>query len=256
MAGADPMTIMLGYVPMVMVALLTAALILTGIAYFKHEGPGSQVSSEIVEDEKLKVDYLKALMPIVPVFLLVLTNERVAILPFSINVQQAMVICTIAAFFIVRKDYAGYVKEFFKGVGSSYGSIIGIIAAAAAMFTKGMQVIGLTDALIDVMKNSQNVAQLGAGFGPFILAVLCGSGNAATLAFNGAVTPFAEQFGFTLIDMGTVAQITGQIGRSMSPVAGVAIICARMAGVNPMELTKRNAVPTVAAAIVVMLTLM
>ena len=41
----------------------------------------------------------------------------------------------------------------------------------------------LTQALIDAMKNSQQIAQFGATFGPFIIAILSGSGDAATLAF-------------------------------------------------------------------------
>ena len=65
--------------------------------------------------------------------------------------------------------------------------VVGLMAAAAA-FTAGMQYIGLTSALIDGMKNSQQIAQIGAAFGPFLLAVISGSGNAAALAFNGANT--------------------------------------------------------------------
>ena len=42
----------------------------------------------------------------------------------------------------------------------------------------------------------------------------------------------------------------------MSPVAGAGIILAKMAGVNPMELAKRNAIPTIVAAFVVMITLL
>ena len=51
------------------------------------------------------------------------------------------------------------------------------------MFHSWMQLIGLTNALIDGMKNSQQIAQIGAAFGPFLLAVISGSGNAAALAF-------------------------------------------------------------------------
>ena len=61
-----------------------------------------------------------------------------------------------------------------------------------------MQLFGLTNALIDGMKNSQQIAQIGAAFGPFLLAVISGSGNAAALAFNGAVTPHAADFGLAL----------------------------------------------------------
>jgi DcuC family C4-dicarboxylate transporter len=41
----------------------------------------------------------------------------------------------------------------------------------------------------------------------------------------------------------------------MSPVAAAAIIAAGLAGVNPVELTKRNAIPMLAAAVAVMLIL-
>ena len=53
-----------------------------------------------------------------------------------------------------------------------------------------------------------------------------------------------------------MAQIGAGLGRCMSPVAGAGIILAKMAGVNPMELAKRNAIPTIVAAFVVMITLL
>ena len=73
------------------------------------------------------------------------------------------------------------------------------------------------------MKNSQQIAQIGAAFGPFLLAVISGSGNAAALAFNGAVTPHAADFGYGIMELGSMAQIGAGIGRSMSPVAGAGI---------------------------------
>ena len=81
------------------------------------------------------------------------------------------------------------------------------------------------------------------------------SGDAAAFAFNGAITPFAEQFGLSIMDLGSLAQIAGAMGRSMSPIAGAAIICAGLAKVNPIEVSKRNALPCLASAIVLMLLL-
>ncbi|MCQ2359682.1 MAG: C4-dicarboxylate transporter DcuC, partial [Phascolarctobacterium sp.] len=100
-----------------------------------------------------------------------------------------------------------------------------------------------TGALINFMKGSASIAKIAGAFGPWLIAVLSGSGDAAALAFNNAITPHAEQFGMTIMNLGSMAQMTGAIGRSMSPVAGAAIICAQMAGVNPMEITKRNGIP-------------
>ena len=40
---------------------------------------------------------------------------------------------------------------------------------------------------------------------------------------------------------GLVSALGGTLGRTMSPIAGATIICAGIAGVDPMEVCKRNA---------------
>ena len=88
-----------------------------------------------------------------------------------------------------------------------------------------------------------------------LLSVLTGSADAVTLAFNTAVTLHAAQFGMTPVGLGSLAMIGGSLGRSMSPVAAVAILVADIAGVNSVELTKRNAVPMLVATLAVFLIL-
>ena len=61
------------------------------------------------------------------------------------------------------------------------------LIAAAALFAAGMKSIGLTGALVDAMKGSQSVAMIAAAVGPFLMAVVSGSGNAAALARNGYI---------------------------------------------------------------------
>ena len=41
--------------------------------------------------------------------------------------------------------------------------------------------------------------------------------------------------------MGSMAALGGTLGRTMSPIAGATIICAGIAGVDPMGVCKRNA---------------
>lgn len=125
-----------------------------------------------------------------------------------------------------------------------------ILIAAAALFASGMKSIGLTGALVDAMKGSQSVAMISAAVGPFLMAVISGSGNAAALAFNEAITPHAADFGMTIVQLGAVAQMAAGIGRTMSPVAGGVIIIAGIAGVNPMEIAKRTALPCLVALVV------
>lgn len=115
--------------------------------------------------------------------------------------------------------------------------------------------VGLIDALIQSMLNSAALAKYAAVFGPFILAVISGTGNAAAFAFNQAVTPHAQQFGMEIINMGSLATLGGVFGRTMSPIAGVTIVCASLAGANPMDVAKRNAPAMIISAIVALVML-
>ncbi|AJQ25557.1 C4-dicarboxylate transporter DcuC [Pelosinus fermentans] len=240
LANVDVMAVIAGHTIPALISLAVAATMLTIVSHLRKEGASAERSTEIANDgEKFKINVVKAVVPIIPLVLLVLGSKMVALIP-EVTVPQAMIIGAMLGFVVTWGNAQEISKSFFKGMGDSYGEIMGIIIAAA-VFTQGMDTIGLTGALIENMKESQDVARYAASIGPFFLAVLSGSGDAAALAFNGAVTPHAAQFGFKITDMGSLATISGGLGRTMSPVAGGAIVCATIAGVNPMEIAKRTA---------------
>jgi len=247
------MTVIAGHAQAAVAALVVVMAVLTAIAIFRKEDRGYSSQETNIALEDFKINYLKAIVPIVPLALLIVGSKQIHLIP-EVTVPQVMLFGTILSFVVTRVNPQEISKQFFTGMGEAYGSIIGIIIAAA-VFTKGMELIGLTGALIEAMKHSENIARLAATFGPFIVAVLSGSGDAATLAFNGAITPHAEQFGFGISQMGSQALLSGGMGRSMSPVAGAAIVCAQLAGVNTIELAKRNAPGMILATIVTMLIL-
>lgn len=85
------------------------------------------------------------------------------------------------------------------------------------------------------------------------MAVLSGSGDAATFAFNEAVTPHAAQFGLTITELGNTVMCAAQLGRTMSPIAGVVILLAGMARVSPIDLVKRTAIPMIVTRLVLIL---
>lgn len=255
LANTDVMTVIAVLTPADLAALVVVVIALTAVAYIRkeHHVEGQSVidSSDLGE---FKVNIIKAMVPIVPLVLLVLGSKQIQVIP-EVTVPQAMLFGVLLGFAVTWVNAQEISKQFFAGMGDAFGSVVGIIVAAA-VFNEGMKLIGLTGALIEAMKHSESIAKLAATFGPFIIAVLSGSGDAATLAFNGAITPHAAQFGFGIIEMGQQAQVVGALGRSMSPVAGAAIVCAGLAKVNPIELTKRNAPAMVLAAITTMLMLM
>jgi len=256
LGNTDVMTVIAGHTMASIVGVVVIAVMLAIIARILKEDGSGEVGTEMAAktDVDFKVSYLKAIVPIIPLLLLVLGSKQIKLIP-EISVPAAMLIGTALGFAVTLTKVDEISKQFFDGMGNAYGNVIGIIIAAA-VFTKGMELIGLTAALITAMKSSEAIARLAATFGPFIIAVLGGSGDAATLAFNGAITPHAAQFGFGILPMGSQAFIAGALGRSMSPVAGVAIVCAGLAQVNPIEMAKRNAGPMIIAAVISMFILL
>ena len=168
---------------------------------------------------------------------------------FKMGVAQAMIIGCILALAVTRTNPAELTKSFFDGMGKAYADIIGIIISAG-VFVAGMNAMGLVKAFTNAMLNNPAIVKIAASVGPFLLGLIVGSGDAATFAFNEAITPHAADFGMTPVQMGSMATLGGTLGRTMSPIAGATIIVAGIAGVNPMEIAKRNALPMVLAMVV------
>lgn len=256
LAGVDVMDVIMSEAQQAIIASLVVVIALTIIAYLRKEGAEASRREALLKEEeatigKIKVNPLYAIVPLVPLVLLVLGSKPVGLIP-TMGVTEAMLIGCTLGLIVTRSNPQDVTKEFFNGMGSAYGNVMGLIVAAA-VFTFGMKSVGLTQTLIEVMKDSESIARIAGAFGPFAIAILSGSGDAAALAFNGAITPHAAQFGMTIIDLGSLAQIAGAIGRSASPVAGATIVCASIAKVSPVELTKRNIIPMLLGTITLIL---
>ena len=255
LAGIDVMTVIAGHTFAAVLCGLIGGIVLMIVARVRKEHTGYVAAQASASgQENFKIHYIMAVVPVVPLLLLVLGSKQVKVLPY-VSVPEAMIYGAVLGLIVCRSNPRHVTTQFFNGMGEAYGNVIGIIIAAA-VFTEGMSVIGLTGSLIEVMKHSEHIAKFAAAFGPMIIAILSGSGDAATLAFNGAITPHATEFGYGISQMGSAAFLSGSFGRTMSPVAGAAIVCAQLAGVDPMELAKRNAPGMVIAAIVAMMILL
>lgn len=217
--------------------MLVAAASLTVLAIVLKENKG-HAPADAVEEEGFKIKGLYALMPLLPVIILLLGATNL-VPSLKMGVPHAMVIGAIVSLAVTKSNPTKLTKSFFDGMGDGYANIIGIIISVG-VFVSGMTSLGLVKALIDSMLDSAGFVKIAATFGPFVLAMISGSGDAATVAFNEAVTPHAVKFGMQAIDMGSMAALAGTLGRTMSPIAGATIIAAGIAGVDPMEVCKRN----------------
>ena len=250
---ADPVYIVANHFYPLLVCGVIGAVSLWIIAKLRHEDRGYELPpGTISENGEFKIKLSHAIVPLIPIAILV--SGSMGLVPWfkSIAISHAMIIGCFCAFLVSRKDPQQLSKEFWKGAGDAFGHVFGIIICAL-VFVGGLSTVGLIQQFIQMMIENPSIAKVSSSVGPFIIGIMSGSGDAASVAFNKAVTIHAATFGLDGPSMGSVVAISGALGRTMSPVAGGMIICATLAGVSPVETAKRNAPGMVIATAVLTL---
>lgn len=253
-AHSTPIDVISNHYHVVLILGLITAISLTIVAFVKGEHKGYH--SEALDNvQNFKVNYIMAIVPMLPLIILVLGSTGIVPLFKKFAISHAMLIGCFAAFLATRKNPAEISKAFFKGAGDGFATVFGIITMAL-VFVSGVKSLGIIDWMIQEMINTPSIAKISATVGPFLLGVISGSGEAASIAFNQSVTIHADTLGLNALNLGSLAAISGALGRTMSPIAGCAIICAGFAKVNPLELVKRTALGMIIAVFITMVLLM
>ncbi len=254
MAGIDVMDFIAFHA---MWSILCGVILVVGllvVCMFLGDHKGEKVDVEAQKNDNFKPNPIKAIMPLVPITILVVGNVWLPVI--KMGVAQAMVlgavITLLVGFAFDRTNPQEFSKQFFNGMGKGYADVMGIIIAAG-VFAAGLRATGLIDTFVDVLKHSNDIARWGGSLGPWIMGTITGSGDAATMAFNEAVTPHAPEFGMEIKALGALAFLTGALGRTMSPIAGAMVVVAGIAMANPMDVAKRTALPCTIAVFVLAL---
>ena len=220
---------------------------------FRDKGEATDNIQISTEHEQIHIERpnpIYAFVPLIPIVILVLGKTCVPII--KMGVAQAMVLGAVLTLIITRVNPQDFSKSFFNGMGKGYGNILGIIIAAS-VFAQGLRSAGLIDTFIAVLRESNDIARWGGSLGPWFLGTITGSGDAATFAFNEAVTPHAASFGMDVPHLGALAFLAGALGRTSSPIAGAMVIVAGIAMANPIEVAKRTIVPCFISTVVLAL---
>lgn len=239
----------LSHAPYTIIAGAIGAVMLTLLAVFFKDYDEEHRQAYLAEQKEAeakfaKVNVLYALAPLVPLIILVIGGTSLQQVPWlswtKMGVPQAMLIGAIYGIIVTRISPVKITEEFFNGMGNAYANVLGIIISAG-VFVAGLKSTGAIDSAIEFLKHSNEFVRWGATIGPFLMGIITGSGDAAAIAFNTAVTPHAAELGYTHVNLGMAAAIAGAIGRTASPIAGVTIVCAGLAMVSPVEMIKRTA---------------
>ena len=253
-AHSTPIDVISNHYHVVLILGLITAISLTIVAFVKGEHKGYH-SDTLDHLKDFKINYIRAIVPMLPLIILILGSTGTVPLFKKFAISHAMLIGCAAAFLATRKSPAEISKAFFKGAGDGFATVFGIITMAL-VFVSGVQSLGIINWMIQEMINTPSIAKISATVGPFLLGVISGSGEAASIAFNQSVTIHADTLELNALNLGSLAAISGALGRTMSPIAGCAIICAGFAKVNPLELVKRTALGAIICVIITMLLLM
>ena len=242
LTGMELMQVIGYHMPYSVILGILGAITLTVVAFVTKTYTGYVYEgAEAEPTEKQSTNPLMAIAPIMPIVLLVGSSFN-WFGDVTIGVPHAMLVGAMYAVLVTRANPAEVTKNFFDGMGSAFGNVIGIIIAAA-VFVAGLDSLGLIDAAISGLIEMPSIAKFGGTLGPMILAMITGSGDAAAFAFNEAVTPSADLLGMETVALGSAVQISGALGRTMSPLAGNLIVLAGLAKVDTMDIAKKTAIP-------------
>lgn len=249
LAGVDGMEFVRAVAPALIASVFVSSLVLTIFAiYLKKNGNKEELAAQAAafgEIEMVKPNLLYAMVPLIPIVMLLLGNFQI-VPAFKIPVPHAMVIGSILCMLITRTSPQSVTKEFFKSMGTSFGDVFGLLICVN-IFVAGLTKLGFIKILIDAMIGSPAIAKFAAVFGPFIMTLISGSGESASIAFNEAVSVHAEKFGMSVLDMGAMVVLSGGIGRSMAVFSAAMILCAGIAKLQPLDIIKYNGFAMVAA---------
>jgi DcuC family C4-dicarboxylate transporter len=221
-----------------------------------------------------RVNVLKAMVPIVPIFLLLAVKpllEHLNLLPPALiqsakndigeqsAIAAAMLVGVVCAGLISMSQAARIPVTFFEGAGFAFAHVISVIAAAR-MFAQGIQVNGLIDRMTPHLQNAPIAITAASVVIPWVMACVTGTAvGTAPLVIN-IILPIAMGAGganlksaaaqATGFRIGSVNAIAAQFGRTSSPVAPVTIMCATLARARPIDLVWRVTPPMIVGAIV------
>lgn len=204
-----------------------------------------------------------ALLPVLPLILLLSFSGVFTIFPVNIKIETttAMLFSLFVGmlFELIRTRNAKAVfssfKVFIDGMSDMFKSVVTIVIVAE-IFANGLIALGFMDGLISV---SQGVGLGAKGIGIvmtlmiFLAAVLMGSGNAAFFAFGPLIPNVAKQFGVSSTSILLPMNLSASMGRAISPIAGVLIATAEVAGVPVLDVVKRNLIPIAAVLITLLI---
>ena len=220
--------------------------------YFDRRNDDVYEESIFASDKVLKVGPpTYAILPVLPIALLCIFS-KFGYSAIQLNTVTALLLSWVIGI-IVELIRVRNVKQVFqdamamiKGMGSLFSTIVALIIAAE-VFATGIKLCGNAGGL-GITGMSAVLSGLIA-----VVSFLTGSGVGALTSLGSIATDVANGLGGNVTQLISSMQFTAGLARGISPVAGATIVVAAAAGVSPIAIVRRTAIPMAGAWIVMMI---
>lgn len=202
-----------------------------------------------------------AILPTLPLLFTIIFSRSINLFHLGVTVDIAalilvsLFIAATAYFFrnmSLRQTFASF-TPFWIGMGRTFTSVI-VLIVCAEIFALGLMNLGLIEMLAALVQtlglNSIFVIILMTVF-TFTASLITGSGVASFTAISGFVPEIAANFDISAINMMIPVQLSAGLGRAASPIAIVVIAISEIAGVSPFDIARRNSVPFLIIALMI-----
>ena len=203
--------------------------------------------------DTLKAPWYYALIPVLPLILLILFSELFTPFgrPIKLHTTTAMLISMAVALVLEGlrkrdgKTVLNSLSIFWTGMANIFKSVVTLIIAAD-IFAKGLIAMGFISGLTGASQ-AMGVGPVGIGVVLTLMifgaSMLMGSANAAFFAFGPLVPKIAGKVGATSLSALLPMNIAASMGRAISPVSGVLLATSEIAGLSSMQVVRRNLIP-------------
>ena len=237
----------------------------------KHAAETGPTDDRVAPPPDFKVNLLMAMIPVVPLVLLYLTAPPLQLIQIPDQwleelprgaaptgraetrlIGLAMLIGSAIAGLVVWRKGLATAGAFFEGAGFGFTHIISLIVTANC-FGTAIKEVRLAEVFSGLIQHDPALLIAAAGAVSLGFAFLCGSGMAATQSLFVFFAKPALELGLDPAHVGAVVSIAAAAGRTMSPVAAVTLMCARLTDTTSFQLSRRVAAPLLlgVAAVVV-----
>lgn len=230
----------------------------------KREGDAALVGVDeqrLQAQEVVDVPRYYALFPLLPLVLIL--GVGIAAMFIEGLTMDIFVLTFISFFIVLAVEVArnGSLKvaetsavEMFTGMGKGFSQVVTLVVGGA-LFTSGIEALGLIDALTASVEGSSGaglmVMLMFAG-ATMLFGILAGGGLSMFYAVIALIPGIAAAAGVDGIIVALPMQLIANLARGISPVAAVIMIVAATVNVAPTKVLKRTAIPSLIGIISVL----